>query len=275
VDPAMTKIKDLKGLSGCVVELFEDNFGRYFVKKTSADTSYNNRLKAQLSKQRLFENNYIKAPQVYDEGYDEQGKFFFLMEYISGVTFAEYINIYPFSQSVHFFKMILEGALGNNSKTFLKSVTEIRLKINDLKGKISGYIEWFEYLENNVPDSIPHSLTHGDLTFENIIISSKGEIYYIDFLDSFIDSPYIDLGKLNQELSMNWSIRNSDPDNFLLIKYNKLFKYFSEFCSANKFIRHLDFFSILTLLRILPYSNTPSELKLINNCLNTWKIKLL
>jgi hypothetical protein len=38
------------------------------------------------------------------------------------------------------------------------------------------------------------------------MIYMKGDLYLIDFLDSFIDSPLIDLAKLKQDLFYDWTL---------------------------------------------------------------------
>ena len=51
---------------------------------------------------------------------------------------------------------------------------------------------------------IPIGKCHGDLTLSNILFDG-GENYLIDFLDSFIESPLIDIVKLRQDTAFYWS----------------------------------------------------------------------
>ena len=51
-----------------------------------------------------------------------------------------------------------------------------------------------------------YSKCHGDMTLENIIIKND-KIYFIDFLDSFYDSWFLDIGTLLQDVQVMWSYR--------------------------------------------------------------------
>jgi thiamine kinase-like enzyme len=107
---------------------------------------------------------------------------------------------------------------------------------------------------------------HGDFTFENIIISEKN-IYLIDFLDSFIDSPIIDISKLLQEFDLNWSNRNEKVLTNLSIIRNIFLKRmlinFSSKYDVNENTILLQ--KKLTLMRILPYTKSINlKLKLID-----------
>ncbi len=99
---------------------------------------------------------------------------------------------------------------------------------------------------------LPIGRCHGDLTFANMIF--KGDnIYFLDFLDSFIDSPVLDIVKLQQDTIYKWST-------FLpYIKYKKINDLFDYLNSLlNKFSKeewyNNQVLHIVNLARILPYS---------------------
>ena len=52
--------------------------------------------------------------------------------------------------------------------------------------------------------TLPVGRCHGDLTFSNILFS-KSNFYLIDFLDSFIETPLMDIVKLRQDSAYGWS----------------------------------------------------------------------
>lgn len=267
------KAHNLKGLSGCLLELCMDK-GEHIVRKISPTPLYNNRLKKQCEKQELFYSSTVKAPQVLDVGYNEDGLFFFTMPYINGTTLYDFIDLNPLSVSIHLFKEILDTVLPPTDLPFIKAYTPVFNKLQELKSKVEGYNTLFTYLENNIPDVLPSSKTHGDLTFENIIISDKQEIYFIDLLDSFVDTFYVDLAKLNQEFKILWSIRKKDRCNNLVIKYTKLNEIFEKSITASKIDQNvLDFFTIVNLLRIIPYTNNRDTV-IISTELDKWKAKL-
>ena len=82
----------LAGHSGCKIYLMEDENKRPFVRKFSKDINYNERLKLQCEKQKNFHSLILKAPKVLACGINEEGLFYFDMEYIHGITLAEYIK---------------------------------------------------------------------------------------------------------------------------------------------------------------------------------------
>jgi hypothetical protein len=64
-----------------------------------------------------------------------------------------------------------------------------------LAGKISSVI------------NLPITLSHGDLTFDNIILTDDlcDDVYLIDFLPLFYPSYFLDIAKLFQDLDGNWT----------------------------------------------------------------------
>jgi aminoglycoside phosphotransferase (APT) family kinase protein len=271
------KLKDLKGLSGCSIELMEDEYGINYVKKTSASLAYNSRLELQVQKQASFRNELITAPAVLETGYNETGLFFCLMEYVHGITFAEYLNLYSFKESRDLFDIILNAVFNTtDGRTDTEASGNIHAKINELKEKINGYDTLFERLEKLTPANISNVPVHGDLTFENILVSHDKKIFFIDFLDSFVDSPYIDMSKLNQELRLFWSVRHSNPSTGLLIRYERLADIFDGYCNSHRVNKeHLIFFSLLTILRILPYTSNNTDIDIIDKNIKKWEKELL
>ena len=168
---------------------------------------YNERLKRQMVKQQSFSSSFIKRPDVYQHGVTSEGLFYFDMEYIKGVSFFEYVQKHNISSVKSKFKTILD---------YISESNEISEDISlDITTKISSlqldhkYNIYKDYCLNFDWHSVNKSYCHGDLTFENIIISNE-EIYFIDFLDSFTDTKLIDYSKIFQELYAFWSFRNKD-----------------------------------------------------------------
>ena len=65
-----------------------------------------------------------------------------------------------------------------------------------------------KYVEDN-RIIVPHTFCHGDLTFDNIIFH-KYRLFFIDFLDCYVDTFLSDLVKLKQDLHHLWSVHNQD-----------------------------------------------------------------
>lgn len=207
------KAIDLGGHSGCKILLCKDKGGRKFVRKVSADIGYNARLEKQCKKQEAYLNRGMYTPKVYQKGLDDQQRFFFDMEYIQGVTLAQYIKTISVSNIQglvdNITKPILLEEQRLNSQTqsiFLHKIEQVK-ESTECKYWSPVVERIFAALETHNWEKFPCSGCHGDLTLENIIISGD-RAYYIDFLDSFFDSWVLDFGKLFQDAQAMWSYRN-------------------------------------------------------------------
>ena len=189
---------NLGGHSGCQIHLIEDDDGNVFVRKVSKDEAYNKRLEIQCEKQKDFKSKFIKAPIVYRQGYTEEGLFYFDMEYIQGMTLAEYIKT-PEQK-----ELVTEEEKQKIIDIFSNKISELK---KCLVNKEEPVITKALYLlENHDWSIMKPSLCHGDMTLENIIIRNDC-LYYIDFLDSFYDSWFLDVGTLLQDVQVMWSYR--------------------------------------------------------------------
>ncbi len=203
---------DLGGHSGCKILLVESGTKNY-VRKISRDVSYNERLKKQCEKQAVYSNELIHTPQVYNSGCGKDGLFFFDMEYIHGITLAEYIKTIEIGKIDSLVDRILSGFIHMNDGHVGSEVdiNVFRTKIADLKDKLGKENNLvinsaLEMLARHDWSKFIPSVCHGDLTMENIIIKND-EIYLIDFLDSFYDCWIIDIGTLLQDVQALWSYR--------------------------------------------------------------------
>ena len=249
-------VKDLGGHSGCKILLYEEN-GKYYVRKISASLNYNQRLEEQCLKQQSFNGKSVKTPLVLSKGYDN-GLFYFDMEYIKGITLAKYISTIDVSQIGDIADIIIRNvdfatSYADNDYVFKKKVLDLKKKTAKYKNRaIENAVA---YLLNYSWASFSNSFCHGDLTLENIIVKN-GEMYYIDFLDSFCDSWIMDIGKLLQDVECMWSYRDTDVldsntkirlvilKELLIKKLNSLDK---------KYIKDSYAALLLNLIRIYPY----------------------
>ena len=200
----MTKLNT--GLSGCSLELINDRV----LRKYSPTTDYNSRLLSQADKQVVFGNRIYKnidAPKVYDTQQN-----YFDMEYIAGKSFEEFfsaasVNDIEFVVSTLFdyFDTLISTARN------IDATKQILDKIDSLKEK-SSHKKYIEFLRKYVEDNriiVPHTFCHGDLTFANIIFH-KNRLFFIDFLDCYVDTFLSDLVKLKQDLHHLWAVHNQD-----------------------------------------------------------------
>lgn len=242
-------IKELSGHSGCGVFLCEENNKKY-VRKISSSVQYNERLKSQMNKQAAFQDCVLKTPKIYKSG-NKSGLFFFDMEFIGGDPFHNFVALNAIDNTAPQLKKILLF-LKNIATSEADITSNVQEKIKNLKEQLP--LEMFKYCEyclNYDWSNIPISNNHGDLTFENILIY-RNEIYLIDFLDSFVETKYIDYSKLLQDVLLMWSWRYNKRAPFIknIYIYDRVMQNLTE--------REAEItkrFLILNLLRIIPYSD--------------------
>jgi hypothetical protein len=249
----------LKGHSGCILEL-ENRYGKNLVVKKSKDFNYNKRLEIQCNKQKEYFGENFKAAKIFDKGFDELGCFWFSMEYINGLIFADYMKIVELSHINNiadiFLGIIPEGLpYDNNAHDIFLS------KIDDLSENIKDKTEIIKIslqrLKNYSWDYLQCSSCHGDLTLENIIISNN-KLYLIDFLDSFYDSWQVDMAKIFQDIEIFWHYRNEKIDTNLFLRLLCLKKHIIKklfvLNDGEKIIKSIYHILLLNLLRIIPYT---------------------
>ena len=184
------------GLSGCSLELINDRV----LRKHSPSIEYNSRLLMQAEKQKVFSNRIYKnvdAPKVYDIQSD-----YFDMEYIPGNTFSEFFS----TSSVNDVEFVVQTLFDYfdsliSTSRMVDATNKILKKLDSLKEK-TFHKEYIEFLRKYVESNkiiVPHTFCHGDLTFSNIIFH-KNRLFFIDFLDCYVDTFLSDLVKIKQDL---------------------------------------------------------------------------
>lgn len=209
-------IYNLGGHSGCHIYLIEDDDGNVFVRKISKDIEYNERLKLQAEKQAGFCSDRIQAPAVLNCGSNNEGLYFFDMEYIQGITLAEYIKTIEIGKVRSIVESLVNSIIPskilvpklndipNVSQIFSDKLSGLRKKLSPKNNSIIN--KALDLLEAHDWSRMTYSKCHGDMTLENIIIKND-KIYFIDFLDSFYDSWFLDIGTLLQDVQVMWSYR--------------------------------------------------------------------
>ena len=117
--------------------------------------------------------------------------------------------------------------------------------------------------------AIPTGYCHGDLSFENILVH-QSNLYFIDFLDSFIETPYLDLSKLLLDILVLWSWRFEKRRP--IIKSAHIYDtVLSQL--ENREIEIVRRLLVLNLLQILPYANANHNALFVRDALEHLAVK--
>jgi hypothetical protein len=272
----------IQGRSGCLLEVIT-NETAYIVRKTSNSIEYNNRLKKQIQKQNNFKSlDPVITPTVLGSGINDNGLMYFEMPYIMGDKYSDYLVKADLNGINYFINTLLKWIDYNLSTSSTQPLDAdlISVKLDELSNKLKTTYDGnsfikneFTYLSSNkLLGSISIGCCHGDLTLSNLIISNN-KVYLIDFLDSFIESPLMDIIKIRQDTKHKWSLMLEEKmPNYQKNKLNQILNYidniitdhYKNFIVSNEVYT---FFEKLNLLRILPYLTKKNEVEFIINSL--------
>ena len=248
----MTKLNT--GLSGCKLELING-----LLRKHSASADYNSRLISQAEKQIVFSKRIyknIETPKVHDIKESH-----FDMDYVSGQNFEEFFSIASVNDVEFVVSTLFDyfDTLISTARSF-DATNKILTKIDSLKEK-SSHKKYIEFLRKYVEDNqiiVPHTFCHGDLTFANIIFH-KNRLFFIDFLDCYVDTFLSDLVKLKQDLHHLWAVHNQDVYS---VRIHQIYQYIWDKLEVryesfmNESFHILD---VMNSLRIEPYLTSDSQ----------------
>ncbi len=254
-------ITDLGGHSGCTILLCEKDDNEVFVRKISGDITYNKRLEIQAKKQAEYNNSRIKVPKIILTGYTEENLFYFDMEYIQGITMAEYIKTIEIGKVRSICETIVNNVVcinADDKKTdeniFINKIDLLNQQLKLMNNSIVD--KAIRLLQKHNWERFTRSQCHGDLTLENIIIKDN-QLYLIDFLDSFYDSWIMDISTLMQDVQTMWSYRH-DKETEINTKL-RLLVFRDILMDTVKRVSPQDYVEVyyallLKLLRIYPYT---------------------
>lgn len=279
---------EVKGHSGCQIDVVRE--GReLFVYKSSRDPKYLDRLVKQAEKQRTAsvpELQHIRVPKVHEIiRTDEMVSV--KMDYVYSRNFVEFFEQAGFEQVNYLIDAIikyLELEIGQSPvmEVSRETLTE---KFADVKDKtlsnrnlvdhhdVVKLLDLSEKVFDNLPDMhIPVGVCHGDLTFSNILFNGNN-YYLIDFLDSFIESPLLDIVKLRQDTAWLWSqLMYVNPCDTIRLRIafgkidNELDRYFGrKYEWYNLYYRPLQ---LMNFLRILQYAHEPEVIDYLKRTIN-------
>lgn len=186
-------LKELKGHSGSVVLLMQDDTRRFVRKQYNVERNYE-RLDAL--------KGFLPVPEIYAyDGYTLD------MEYIHGLDMRNYLLHNDPSMLIDFLVESFETCMQHYK---LKNYTETYNQMLQFLDNETIFPFTKQQLIAKLPKKLPSSPYHGDMTLENIIYSSSGFFSFIDPVTVKYDSYVFDVAKLRQDLDCKWFLRNGD-----------------------------------------------------------------
>lgn len=264
---------EVKGHSGCNIEVVREN-NELFVYKSTNDFHYLNRLLLQAKKQQYAEQlelQHIRVPKIYNV-YKDNLSVIIKMEYVYSKNFIGYFEYAGFEQISYFIKalcLFLNYEI-KNSPLLTVSGDVVKHKFEDVYQKtinnevLKNDREILELMNKsaihftNVRDMmLPIGKCHGDLTFSNILFNGNN-YYLIDFLDSFIESPLLDIVKIRQDSAFLWSklmFEGNYDEIRLNIVADKIDQEIVNYASQFEWFRYYPLFQLMNFLRVLQYAH--------------------
>ena len=263
----------VKGHSGFSIDIVREGTNLYVYKRCS-DADKAERLMRQAAKQEQatgFHYSGFQNPHIIATEHNENGASI-KMDYIYSRNFMEYFESAGFEQIDYFIQtlirfieeelehssiQVIPADIVNNKLLSVKKTIAFNAHIRK-DNVLASIMEKAERLLTGITEwQLPVGICHGDLTFSNILFTAN-TYYLIDFLDSFIESPLMDIIKLRQDSAHIWSAKlytkPYDPIRLGIISNKidtELDTYFQQYSWYNAYYLPLQ---VLNLLRVLQYA---------------------
>lgn len=283
---------EVQGHSGCDIQVKREN-NQLFVFKSTDDPKYFNRLILQAEKQKKaseYKMQFIRVPSVH-EILRSEDSVIVKMDYVYSKNFVEFFENAGFEQVNYLIGaliMLLEKEIDDSE---IKNISSeiVKVKFEDVYEKTlnNSFLQQKEFsvrikeildksasVFSSLPSqlSLPIGICHGDLTFSNILFNGNN-YYLIDFLDSFIESPLLDIVKLRQDTAWLWSklMYQGNLDSIRLkIAFQKIDEALDSYF-ATKYQWYLDYYrqmELMNFLRILQYAHKKEVTEYLISTLN-------
>ena len=279
---------EVKGHSGCQIDVVREG-DRLYVYKSSRDPKYLDRLVSQAEKQReaaLPELQHIRVPKIHSIECRE-GVVNVKMDYVYSRNFVEYFEQAGFEQVDYLIGALIMYIEHEIKASPLATVAAgiVRDKFADVRCKtlannslaadegIADILDRSQRIFDSLPDMlIPVGTCHGDLTFSNVLFNGNN-YYLIDFLDSFIESPLLDIVKLRQDTAWLWSqlmyVHPCDTIR-LRIAFGKIDRELDAYFAGRYewYGRYYRPLQLMNFLRILQYAHEPAVIDYLKQAIN-------
>jgi aminoglycoside phosphotransferase (APT) family kinase protein len=273
-----SEVIPLSGMSGARVAVLRTSAGSRFVRKASSDATSGQVLRRQAQRQswlRAAVAGSANVPEIITDGAAD-GYYYFDMPFIASRDAVSLLSTATFEEVRDFAERIVKlmqclartgaepGARRPPSKQALvEKLDEITLRTHEGFSSVLAplrraalEIDALRSVDNSGPTAV-----HGDLTFENILVTSKGQLWLIDTIESPFDHYWIDWSKLFQECEGRWHAQRGRPISTSVTWW--LRNHWLEAASrlASDYPKRHYLLLGLTFARILPYAVSESDRK--------------
>ena len=275
----MKKI-EVEGHSGCYIYIKKVN-DTLVIDKYTKSNKYIPRLKAQFSKQKkASKTNVTKGiivPKIIKTDESWPGEYHGIMEYVYGknfVRFFEYADKMTIDKFISTICEFIRNEIESSTCEIEYETDELYKKWESVKKNMMNIYKEDSQYYSSIMKIIEHcdeifkpnmkfenfyvGKCHGDLTFSNIIFRDN-EYALIDFLDSFIESPIMDIVKLRQDTKYKWSTLMYNSKEYDKTRYDMICKYIDEqidnnFKKYSFYNKTYPIFQLMNFLRIVQYA---------------------
>ena len=244
-------------------------------KRAGSDST---RLHAQYLKQSNFSSsNHIQVPKIIMPWNGEA----FSMEYVPSMPLGKYLQTASVSEVANCGESIvnfvkeqmtkskISHAPLNHDLNFLEKIKSMQASLSKSNHKVvQRAAEILEIWSKTFPQLIGPN--HGDFSFENILINPRSsEVWLVDFLDSPIESPLLDVGRFLIDSEHGWWGSGIYPLASEKIAGNALGLRIRTECELLGITSsQLSFFKMFTALRIIPYTTNPLRMAILLDIIN-------
>jgi aminoglycoside phosphotransferase len=204
--PATPSVHFFHGHSGARIVFHAD---KGLVRKTAPMPAANARLKAQAEKQRRLFMLGLPFPRVLAERIDQAGCAEFDMQYLPGRSVADAasqaatLDAAMIAKSVERMMWLLAPHAGAAlaARPFHDKIQAVAKTGGEGVRQAASRLAALDW------SGIPGSPCHGDLTLENMLITTAKTVAFIDCDEPWVSSYWLDFGKLFQDIDGHWCLR--------------------------------------------------------------------
>ncbi len=216
-------LRPLSGYSGCDVLLMRQGES-LFVRKVSGSRDYNDRLLRQMQEQETFsryENRPFGVPRIFGSGHLD-ARFYFDSQYVPSRDLISFISdsdhfeiakmLRKLQEIIVFFQRTPHRTSACSLLDYCRDKVEsVAALIEVSEGEELAGFRWIlDRLQRS--DHAEATLSHADLTLENILIDASGRLWLIDFLDSSYSHYWLSIAKTFQDLEGHWFTLRNHPE---------------------------------------------------------------